>query len=341
MHFPLRNSLLIVLLSLATFSAFGRAIEKKTLQLDELYELMLNTDSTLLLTDCDIIPSEDDEAFLGIFNEVQYVRCSVKLLQCRIYDNSNFILSLKNLHFNQDLIIDNCTGYGMELISCSFDRIVKFIDTRCRYVTIESCNIKAPLVFNDCEITECTVEDVVFAYSHPVKNLFSLYFQYNNEFKRLTFRNCEFFNQYPYTFYDGTLYHKTEKVYFNNFTADKFELTNCKFYNIPVFVNLSINSSLTFEDNLFAQKVLMLGVSFPDNNSRIRYKDLEDKICLNYNATDSTYILLDFKTTGDFGEKFSAYYKHDPYISDVNDVLGVYSKLLTIFDNNSDLESYN
>jgi hypothetical protein len=336
--------------------------EGKTFDVITFYRILSQwKDKTLTFRNCliDNLEDQDDtDSFIGLLDDYYdnsgdhyadlipdlIISYDLQFAGCKFQANGNSDLVLQKLHFKNRVILNNCSGYGVEFRRCVFERGMDILDLDSRYLKITGSYFGSSLQLNDLTVNTCEIDGSKFSLvrdsSHAFDNRFGLDFQSHSDIRHFSLTNNEFVNLEAQAASDSAVVSINSILSFRNFQSEHLKIVNCNFECTPFFQDFSAKESFIFRNNQLQGKLVFDGSpKIPNDGSIIPFESIEKKLGHYTFLTDTSYRFLEYVQERDFATLDA----RRPWVKlDVEkDILPIYNKLLAIYNATGDLESYN
>lgn len=327
---------------LCFFSRIANAVDfrNQTLSTSQLTEILLTSGGdSIIFRKCTFLTGPNKLSYLFSGYGLSLVRANVKFEECS-FGSEMGLLELKTFELNAfefqsslyfikckgDLTLSQSVIKSLHLRECEFNKL-----------TFSSCTIMYQNSGSEFFVVGSDIKELTLSYCAVISDTgFSFS---NSNIGILTFSNSDFSNISPY---GGKAYlHSSDFVDFFHLNIDQWVVTDSNFDLALSLQFTNFDKSIEMNRNTFRRVIHIQKIKIPSDDSYINYNDIKGKIVDIYKGTDTTYETLSYSKVEDFDEHFSSYYAQTGYTGDYKEVLAFYSRLLSVFDANSDLDAKN
>jgi hypothetical protein len=362
---------LVVLLSHQAGAQPGVTISRKSLTAVEVYQLLnqYRNHESITFQGCTITYGERDDDYRFAMDDYTdfesangfqsyipkpIINAEVNFSECSFNATDNRAVEFSNIYFKGQLTLDNSNGYGLEFSRCVFWDGIVTTDVKFRYLELINCQFYHSFGFNDDEITQLKLTQCEFV-RNDNSVAFGLNFVNRNQFYDFLIYKCEFLDQSKASqqVTSDSLIHQNNLLYLKTFDADHFHVSHSIFDCSIVFGDFAIEKSFAFKNNRYYQKVAFeQAPNIPIENSVFSFTDLVTVSPTRRTTPDSLGIKIGI--IKELPNEMFLFYRYDsdweygkdqvrPWIDTTPEkqIIPVYSKLLSVFNASSDIESYN
>lgn len=283
---------------------------------------------------------------------------SIRFVNCQFNPDENRSFRFENIFFSK-LEFDHCSGYGIEFDDCVLYLQTSFLDCSFRYLRFTDSRVFEHVEFNDCDVNQFEITGSVFL-RNTLSTSFGLTFENQNEFNYFRILNSEFVDASDeskrFKNFDQVL-HGTGIQNFESFTSQEFSAVENYFDCTVLFNGFVVENKFKFYGNRLLREAVFEEVpSLPTDASDIPYTQFLRNDARDIDARGDGAAVLQNNIgivipKSNFEYQFVRYNREEDYRKDLSKpwavlapekkIIPVYSRLLTIYDANNDLQSYN
>jgi hypothetical protein len=350
------NAMLLALVFLASHAAHSREIVDKKLTARQLYQILADhppgekltfrqcsfsqdLKESSYLSGLDDYPDESANGYADLLAR-ELINFDLEFANCKFNPDEPLPFLFRTFYFNGSIRLENCTGYGASFDRCIFKYGLKANDVSFNYLEFRSCTLFEEILLSDATITQLKFFQDKFVRNDGSRN-FGIRFEDLNRFTNYFVEESEFLDYSTASKkHLGDTLHSNSILHLKFFDADHFTMRHCVFNCFLNIENFSVEKTFEFADNTIIKKLIFSNVpNIPVEASVIRYSLIKGKIGVAYDLGDNLFRFIKY----DNEKEYSKFDLDRPWIeTDVEKrIIPVYSKLLAIYNTNTDIESYN
>lgn len=347
----------------------GVVVADQTLSQSELTRLLVvNRDrGEINIINCTITADNVDDDFEFAFDDYRdlesasgyqdrvsktRIQSSITFTNCHFSPATNRVIQLSNLYFRGTFRLENCDGYGLAIHRSIFWNQVDVADVNVRYLEFQGCQFFESFRFSDVDITQASFQQSEFIRNQN-SNGFGFQFEDNNKFYDLIVLACEFLDQSEKTAVLDSIVHEKNILRLTQFDAEHASISHSVFDCSVLLGEFAVEKAFRFEKNRYYGKVIFdRAPNVPSESSVLPFEELlESPGGSSGNEANPRVKIGIVRELPGNKYLFNRYDKDWEYAKDqvrpwVNTnpeekIIPVYSKLLSIYDANSDINSYN
>lgn len=326
-------------------------VENKSFSFLDLYLYLQTHPSEIEFVNCHFMSSASlaEESIFLYYNEADQGHFPVAKLRieydltftdCTFNKDRNHPFNFLNLYVVSTLKFNNCKGYGVAFTDCVSYRKMLFIDPDLNYLKFKNHRFFESLTLNDSKIEQLEFLDCAFI-ANEESETFGFQFENQNQFNTFNLVRTEFVDASENAAIDkksDSLVFDSGMLTFDNFITEQFLATSNYFDCSVVFSQFIVQSRFKFENRLLREMVFNAVPSLPTESSSLPYSSIENKIGISLPLGGGENKFIQYVEKNDFSADFQKpWADKDPE----RNIIPVFSRLLSIYDANNDLKSYN
>ena len=355
-RFPVLCVALLLFLGLASLNAYSREIKDQQITARQLYEILAEhpAGETLIFRQCNFIHDQKEANYLSGLDDYTdesangyadllprtLIDFDLEFSNCQFNKQETHSFLFRTFYFRGKVRFDNCSGYGVAFNRCIFKNNLGALDLVFSYFEFSSCTFFEDITISDVAITQLKFYQDKFV-RNDASRTFGIRHENLNRFTNYFIESTEFldYSSVSKKLVGDTL-HSNSILHFSSFDADHFTVDHCVFNCYIDVENFSVEKTFEFLDNTILKKFIFSNVpNIPVESSVIRYALIKGRIGVAYDLGDNLFRFIKY----DNENEYSKFDLDRPWIeTDVEKrIVPVYSKLLAIYNTNTDVESYN
>ena len=351
-----KHALFLAIFCVVTQTVFAEDIVDKRLTARQLYKILTDhaPGEKLAFRQCSFVQDLKESNYLSGLDDYpdesangyadllarELINFDLEFANCKFNPDEPLPFLFRTFYFNGAVLFDNCTGYGALFDRCIFKYGLKANDVTLNYLEFRSCTLFEEILLSDATVTQVKLLHDKFVRNDGSRN-FGIRFEDLNRFTNYFVEGSEFLDySTPSKKQQGDTLHSNSILHLKHFDADHFVMRHCVLNCYLSIENFSVEKTFEFADNTILKKLIFSNVpNIPVEASVIRYSLIKGKIGVAYDLGDNLFRFIKY----DNEKEYSKFELNRPWIeTDVEKrIIPVYSKLLAIYNTNTDIESYN